>query len=75
MWFRNKYSKLCSPTKKVDFDAVIDHLGVTCIITNKVEQATIRIERLLEVLSSYSLHIHQNYIKGKNRILSDFLSR
>ena len=32
-----------------------------------------RIKRLLEVLSSYSLNVY--YIKGKDMILSDFLSR
>ena len=49
--------------RKVDFDAVVDHLALTHIIGSKVEPATIRIKRLLEVLSSYSFNLH--YIKGK----------
>ena len=40
---------------------------------SKVEPATSRIERLLEVLSSYSFNLY--YIKGKDMILSDFHSR
>ena len=40
---------------------------------SKVEPATIRIKRLLEALSSYSFNLY--YIKGKDMILSDFLSR
>ena len=55
--------------RKVDFDAVVDHL----VIRSKVEQATDRIKILLEVLSSYSFNLY--YIKGKDMILSDFLSR
>ena len=41
--------------RKVDFDAVVDHLAITQIIRSKVESATTRIKRLLEVLGSYSL--------------------
>ena len=40
--------------KKVDFDAVVDHLAITHIIRSKAEPATTRIKRLLELLSSYS---------------------
>ena len=59
--------------RKVDFDAVVDHLAITQIMRNKVEPAISRIKRLLEVLSSYSFNLY--YIKGKDMILSDFLSR
>ena len=58
---------------KVDFEAVVDHLTIMQIIKSKVEPATTRIKRLLEVLSSYSFNLY--YIKGKDMILSDFLSR
>ena len=58
---------------KVDFDAVIDHLAITQIMRSKVEPATSRIKRLLDVLSSYSFNLY--YIKGKDMILSNFLSR
>ena len=40
---------------------------------SKVKPATARIKRLVEVLSSYSFNLY--YIKGKDMILSDFLSR
>ena len=59
--------------RKVDFDAVVDHLAITQIMRSKVELATNRIKRLLEVLSAYSFNLY--YIKGKDMILSDFLSR
>ena len=59
--------------RKVDFDAVIDHLAITHIVKNKMEPATNRIKILLEVLSSYSFNLY--YIKGKDMVLSDFLSR
>ena len=59
--------------RKVDFDAVVDHLAIMQIIRSKVEPATNRIKRLLEVLSAYSFNLY--YIKGKDMILSDFLSR
>ena len=59
--------------RKVDFDAVVDHLTITQIMRIKVELATNRIKRLLEVLSAYSFNLY--YIKGKDMILSDFLSR
>ena len=59
--------------RKVDFDAVVDHLAIMHIVRSKVEPATTRIKRLLEVLSSYSFNLY--YIKGKDMILSDFLLR
>ena len=59
--------------KKVDFDAVVDHLAITHIMRSKVEPATTRIKRLIELLSPYSFNLY--YIKGKDMVLSDFLSR
>ena len=59
--------------KRVDFDAVVDHLMLTHIMRSKVEPAITRIQRLLQVLSSYSFKLY--YIKGKDMVLSDFLSR
>ena len=58
--------------KRVDFDAIVDHLALTCIIKSKMEPATTRIKRLLELISSYSFNLY--YMKGKDMILSDFLS-
>ena len=40
---------------------------------SKVKPATTRIKRLLEVFSSYSFNLY--YIKGKDMVLIDFLSR
>ena len=52
---------------------MVDHLAITQIMIGKVEPAINRIKRLLEVLSTYSFNLY--YIKGKEMILSDFLSR
>ena len=59
--------------RRVDFDVIVDHLALTHIIKSKAELATPRIKRLLELISSYSFNIY--YMKGKDMILSDFLSR
>ena len=59
--------------KRVDFDAIVDHLTLMHIIKSKVELATTRIKRLLELISSYSFNLY--YMKGKDMILSDFLSQ
>ena len=58
--------------KRVDFDAIVDHLALTHIIKSKAELATTRIKQLLELISSYSFNLY--YMKGKDMILSDFLS-
>ena len=73
MWFGHKYHKLCTLLKRVDRDAVVDHLAITHIIKSKMEPATNRIKRLLEILSPYSFNLY--YIKGKDMVLSDFLLR
>ena len=57
----------------MDFDAIVDHLALTHIIKSKAEPATARIKRLLELTSTYSFELY--YIKGKDMIPSDFLSR
>ena len=58
--------------KRVDFDAIVDHLALTYIIKSIVETTTTRIRMLLESISSYSFNLH--YMKGKGMILSDFFS-
>ena len=58
--------------KRVDFDAIVDHLALMHIIRNQMELATTRIKRLLELICSYSFNLY--YMKGKDMILSDFLS-
>ena len=57
----------------MDFDAIVDHLALMHIIKSKMEPATTRIKRLLELISSYSFNLY--YMKGKDMILSDFLSQ
>ena len=52
---------------------IVDHLALTHIIKSKAEPTTTRIKRLLELISSYSFNLY--YIKGKDMILSYFLSQ
>ena len=59
--------------KTVDFNAVVDRLAITHIMRSKAEPATTRIKRLIELLSPYSFNLY--YIKRKDMVLSDFLSR
>ena len=59
--------------KRVDFDAIINHLSLTHIIKRKAEPVTVRIKRLLELISSYLFNLY--HIKEKDMVLSDFLSR
>ena len=59
--------------KRMDFDAIVDHLALMHIIKSKMELVTTRIKRLLELISSYSFNLY--YMKGKDMILSDFLSQ
>ena len=49
--------------KKVDFDAVVDHLAITHIMRSKAEPATTRIKRLLVLLGPYSFNLY--YIKER----------
>ena len=54
--------------KRVDFDAILDHLALTHIIKSKAEPNTTRIKRLLHVLCSYSINLYLIYITYKERI-------
>ena len=56
--------------KRVDFDAIVDHLAFVHILKNKTEPATTRTRSLLEVLSAYSFNLY--YMKGKDMIQSYF---
>ena len=58
--------------KKVDFGAVVDDMAITHIMRSKAVPATTRIKRLIELLSPYPFNLY--YIKGKDMVLSDFLS-
>ena len=59
--------------KWVDLDAIVEHLALMHITKSKTEPATMRIKRLSELISSYSFNLY--YMKGKDMISSDFLSR
>ena len=59
--------------KHREFDAAVDHVAVAQIMKAKTEPATTRIMRLLDGLSSYSFNVY--YVKGRDMILSDYLSR
>ena len=50
--------------KRVDFDATVDHLALMHIIKSKVEPATTRIKKLLELISSDPFNLY--YMKGKD---------
>ena len=59
--------------KRVDFHATVDQLALMHIIKSKAEPVTTRIKRLLELISLYLFNLYS--MKGKDMILSDFLSR
>ena len=59
--------------KHREFDAAVDHVAVTQIMKAKTEPATTRIMRLLDRLSAYSFNPY--YVKDRDMILSDYLSR
>ena len=59
--------------KHREFDAAVDHVAVTQILKTKTGPATTRIMRLLDRLSAYSFNLY--YVKGRDMILADYLSR
>ena len=59
--------------KHREFDAAVDHVAVAQIMRAKTEPATTRIMRLLDRLSAYSFNLY--YVKGRDMILADYLSR
>ena len=59
--------------KHREFDAAVDHVAIAQIMKAKTEPATPRIMRLLDRLSAYSFNLY--YVKGRDMILSDYLSR
>ena len=59
--------------KHREFDAAVDHAVVAHIMKAKTEPATTRIMRLLDRLSAYSFNLF--YVKGRDMILADYLSR
>ena len=70
MWISQKHSKFLSLVKESCLQC--NH-GPSITYSHHQKQsraATIRIKRLLELISSYSFNL--NYIKGKDMLLSDF---
>ena len=59
--------------KHREFDAAVDHVAVKQIMKAKTEPASTRIMRLLDRQSAYSFNLY--YVKGRDMILSDYLSR
>ena len=59
--------------KHREFDAAVNHVAVTQILKAKTEPASNRIMRLLDCLSAHSFNLY--YLKGKDMILADYLSR
>ena len=58
---------------KKDFDAAVDHAAIPHIMRAKHAPTTDRIGRLLFGLNAFTFHLY--YVKGKDMILCDFLSR
>ena len=59
--------------KHREFDAAVDHVAVAQIMKAKTEPATTRIMRLFDRFSAYSFNLY--YVKGRDMILSAYLSR
>ena len=58
---------------KKDFDAAVDHRAIAYIMQSKELPTTDRIIRILQRLARLNFHLY--YVKGKDMILCDFLSR
>ena len=58
---------------RVEFDCAVDHKALPYIMKSKNLPTTGRIIRLLEHLSGYCFNLY--YVKGKDMILCDYLSR
>ena len=58
---------------RVEFDCAVDHRALPYIMKSKNLPATGQIIRLLEHLAGYSFNLY--YVKGKDMILCDYLSR
>ena len=56
-----------------EFDCAVDHQAIVQIIKSKNEPKSNRIKLLLEHLSHWRFNLY--YVKGKDMILCDFLSR
>ena len=58
---------------KNEFDCVVDHQAIVHIMKSKEAPATDRIKKFLESLTNFNAMYY--YLKGKDMLISDFLSR
>ena len=72
MQLTHKHTSFVHLLKRADFNAIVDHLTLTHIIKSKAELTATRLKRLLEILLPYSFNLY--YVKGKDMVLSDFLT-
>ena len=59
--------------KNIEFTVIIDHSALLYILIAKREPPTLRLKKLIEVLSQYLFKV--KFLKGKDMTISDFLSR
>ena len=58
--------------RTTDFTVIIDHSALLYILNVKREPPTLRLKKLIEVLSQYSFKV--KFLRGKDMAISDFLS-
>ena len=58
---------------RIEFDCAVDHRAIPYIMNAETLPATMRIMRLLEILSGYAFNLY--FVKGKDMKICDFLSR
>ena len=58
---------------RVEFDVVVDHSAIAYIMKQKHEPTTDRLKKLVRDLQNYAFKTY--YMKGKDMVLCDFLSR
>ena len=58
---------------RIDFCCTVNHLALVHIMKSKSDSPTIRVKRLLQILSAYTFNLF--YIKCKNLTSSGFFSR
>ena len=59
--------------RNTEVTVIIDHSALLYILNTKREPPTLRLKKLIEVLSQYSLKV--KFLRGKDMTISDFLSR
>ena len=59
--------------RNTEFTVIIDHSACLYILNVKREPPTLRLKKLIEVLSQYSFKV--TFLRGKDMTVSDFLSR